>query len=72
MHGFFVLFTSFVGLGFVSDNPLTAEVDGLPILGKVGVDKLISFLTSILGRILSSVVVLSSLIGTLGVEIFET
>jgi len=68
LQGFFVLFTSLVDLGLVSDNPDTAEDDGLPIFGKVGVVKLVSFLSSFLrGIIISSII--SSLIVTLEGEI---
>jgi len=54
LQGFFVLFTSLVDLGFVSDNTSAVEVDGLPIFGKVGVDKFVSFLSSFLTGIASS------------------
>jgi len=65
LQGFFVLFTSLVDLGFVSDNTGVAEDDGLPIFGKVGVVKFVS-LSSFLEGISSSMI--SSLIVTLGIE----
>lgn len=65
LQGFFVLFTSFEGFGLDSGNPGT-EDDGLPIFGKVGVDKLASFLSSFLNGIISSTI--SSLIVDFGVE----
>jgi len=69
LQGFFVLFTSLVDLGFVSDNTIAVEVDGLPIFGIVGVVKLDSFLSSFLTGISS---MNSSLIVTLnGVEIYK-
>lgn len=55
LQGFFVLFTSFIGLGLDSSNPET-EDDGLPIFGKVGVVKFASFLSSFLKGIISSTV----------------
>jgi len=69
LQGFFVLFTSLVDLGFVSDNTSEVEVDGLPIFGKVGVVKLVSFLSSFFTGMISSIN--SSLIVTLeGVETY--
>lgn len=66
LQGFFVLFTSFVGLGFDSDNPDIEEDDGLPIFGKVGVVKLVSFfISSFLKGIMSSTI--SSFIVAFGV-----
>lgn len=71
LQGFFVLFTSLVDLGFVSDNTSAADVDGLPIFGTVGVVKLVSFLSSFFTGIVSSINN-SSLIMTLdGVETYE-
>ena len=66
LHGFFVLFTSLGVLGFVSDNTSAAEVDGLPIFGKVGVVKFVSFLSSFFKGIISSI--MSSLFVTLEIE----
>jgi len=68
LQGFFVLFTSLVGLSFVSDNIGVTEEDGLPIFDNVGVCKLVSFLSSFLMGIISSSII-SSLIETLGIEI---
>lgn len=65
LQGFFVLFTSLVDLGFVSDNTSAVDVDGLPIFGTVGVVKLVSFLSSFFTGIVSSINN-SSLIVTLG------
>jgi len=67
LQGFFVLFTSLVGLSFVSDNTGVAEEDGLPIFGNVGVCKFVSFLSSFLMGIISSSII-SSLIVILGIE----
>lgn len=71
LQGFFVLFTSLVDLGFVSDSTSAVDVDGLPIFGTVGVVKLVSFLSSFFTGIASSINN-SSLIVTLdGVETYR-
>jgi len=57
LQGFFVLFTSLVDLSFVSDNTSEVEVDGLPIFGKVGVVKFVSFFTEMVSSINSSLIV---------------
>lgn len=70
LQGFFVLFTSLIDLGFVSDNTSAVDVDGFPIFATVGVVKLVSFLSSFFTGIVSSIN--SSLIVTLdGVEAYK-
>jgi len=65
LQGFLVLLTSVV-LSFESDNPDKVEDNGLPSFGKVGVIILVSFLSSFLTGIISSIN--SSLIVTFGVK----
>jgi len=70
LQGFFVLFTSLVDLGFVSDNTRVVDVDGFPIFATIEVFKLVSFLSSFFTGIISSIN--SSLIVTLdGVETYK-